>query len=185
MHAASAPILTREWSRSESRLPILPCPPPCYQVSLHLAETVLINPYFAASAGLLPRLAQRLLEGEESVRGLLAPGALPEGARVCGVAFRREWVRFSTPEERRATGAWWVDAPTEHRRWAEGEAETEVFRREDLATEGRDSALYVPPLTELPVNGFWAVCAAKARARQRSLAAQTAHASHGSDTRSA
>ena len=71
---------------------------------------------------------------------------------------RREWVRFATPEERRATGAWWVDAP------AQVEAQEERYFREFLASDGHRSATRVPPLTELVLEGgYWAARAREAR----------------------
>ena len=76
---------------------------------IDLAETTLLNPYYAYGAGLLPRLAHRLMEWEPSVLALLEPRGV-RGARACAppthVAFVRRWARFATDEEGVAAGAW-------------------------------------------------------------------------------
>ena len=76
---------------------------------IDLAETTLLNPYHAYGAGLLPRLAHRLMEWEPSVLALLEPRGV-RGARACAppthVAFVRRWARFATDEEGLAAGAW-------------------------------------------------------------------------------
>ena len=66
-------------------------------VELDVIKTVAINPYLSATAGLLPRLAHRLLDGSPEVRQLLPKHALPDDARLTAVEFRREWVRFASP----------------------------------------------------------------------------------------
>jgi hypothetical protein len=107
------------------------------------------NPYVAFSAGTLPRLAQRLLEREESVWALLAPDARPpEGTHVTALAMRREWVRFSTPSEMRSTGAWWMDAPCRNG----DRAEHDHFMADDvLSAEPDRRAACVRPWRELVI----------------------------------
>ena len=135
-------------------------------------QTTLLNPYVFATAGLLPRLAQRLLEGEPSVWRLLAPEAAAvreaAGGAVHAIAVRREWVRFSTLDELLTTGAWWVEAPAE-----QPTAGAEVWYREAaLACDPADRPTRVPPWTELELDtmgggNYWAerrAAAAKATA---------------------
>ena len=126
-------------------------------VQVDLTPTVQTNPYFLGSAGLLLRLAQCILDGAPHATRLLLPdGQLPPGATIDAIAMRREWVRFSTPEERRATGAWWVDTPP-----AEYAAEEVITREAAL----RLDVTAPPPLAEmaLPAGGYWAERAREAR----------------------
>ena len=126
----------------------------------------------------LPRLAQRIIEGEPSVLGLLAPGAVPTGMRVTQLRVRREFVRFATAEERRATGAWWVrtskgGTPTlcDHfalerpaKATASGHGEAVSTSDDDDDDEEYTSPCDFPPLAELPISdGHWAERARETR----------------------
>ena len=69
-----------------------------------------LSPPYSRTAYWSSDFLRRLLEGSEDVLALLADNPFPDGppryARV-----RLENYRFTTPEERRATGHWWVPAP--------------------------------------------------------------------------
>ena len=129
--------------------------------------------YASATPGILARVARRLLEGNCHVAALLMRPSLKashalrasDSERIREVVFRRSWVRLATPEERHKTGAVWVDAPaTEPARTDRFVRVTGPRRSGDVMQEEERSAVYVPPLSELHIEGgYWAERAQEAR----------------------
>lgn len=95
-----------------------------FEIDLQLTSQT--NPYWSASTLLLPRLAQRILEGSADVLSLLRILPLERGAAAAKeealeelaalidsgathVRVVRSWVRFATSEERQQTGEVWID----------------------------------------------------------------------------
>jgi len=181
-------------------------------VEIDLAETSGVNPYYAATSSILERLAHRLLEPSppHEVLDLLAPppgehggrrGAWPrtgdgqgagaaEGRAIAAIRFRREWVRFSTPDEHARNGAWWQPLEASDPQAREATTVDLFVRRSPptaystahaAAAAAVGTAAYVDhnppsvmrllPLSSLalPRNGFWAVY--ERELRQRSQAA--------------
>ena len=143
-----------------------------FEIDLQL--TAQQNPYFCASAFLLPRLAQRLMEGtpevcdllrmlptqDEEAKGDLHPShPLREGAS--NIRMVRSWARFATAEERRRTGAIWVDVEPPSTTYGAAK----VIDHFDLVADGPSAArqgrtqpsVSLPPFEELPkLEGAWA-----------------------------
>ena len=142
-----------------------------FEIDLQL--TAQSNPYFCASALMLPRLAQRIIEGSAGVLALLrvlptaeeiarGEGNAPEGCLSRGathVRMLRTWARFALPEERARTGAVWVDCdqPSSTYGAASVVDHFAAVRGEAPARMGRERpSTQLPPFTELPrLEGAW------------------------------
>ena len=190
-----------------------------FEIDLQL--TAQYNPYFSASAFLLPRLAQRLMEGAPEVcellrilptaqeeqqqaaaaaaaaaaeggKGILHPSPHPLREGASNIRMVRSWARFATAEERRRTGALWVDVeppPTTY-------GAAKVLDHFDLVADGPSAArqgrtqpsVFLPPFEELPkLEGAWASLA-RNRTQAQILEAVNGSSSSGSaspSTRSA
>ena len=116
-------------------------------MEIALDDTTLINPYFAASTGLLHRLVECVMRADRAVLALQAtPTDSPTHVRVV-----RRFVRFSTPAERARDGEVWAAHA--------GEVLVDVFER--LSDDERHKAVgrcptHVAPLRELGISGWWA-----------------------------